>query len=132
MKTAKLIFVASMMGLSICANLQAMPSSLKISGGMVADDKKTAFKKKINQRIDDLDEKIGDLKADMKKKGKKMNSDFDNEIEKLKASRTKLKNKLSDFKEDSKDNWEEFKKDVNNESDKFENEVQAFINKCKN
>jgi len=133
MKIVKLTMVASIMGLGVCQTLQAgSVLHVNASTGLFADDEKTEFKKKLNMKIDELDEKIDNFKAGMKKSGNKADATYDKEVENLKESRNKLKNKLKNFKEDSKDNWVEFKKDIENESDKFQNEVEAFIKKRAN
>lgn len=133
MKIVKLTMVASIMGLGVYQTIQASSIlHVNASTGVFTDDEKTEFKKKLNIKIDELDQKIDNFKADMKKSGKKADATYDKEVKNLKESRNKLKNRLINFKEDSKDNWVEFKKDIENESDKFQNEVEAFIKKRSN
>ncbi len=91
----------------------------------VSDFKK--FKKDSEAKIKDNEKKIADLKVKHSQMGAKELVDHQNKVSALEQKNTKLKSKLSSFKEDdSKGNWESFKVDFKHDMDELGKAMKDF------
>jgi len=100
------------------------------------DDSKSdwqQFKIDAKIRIDANEQKIikfnADMKADIKSDGKKVKKGYKKEVVRLEKQNNELKNKLEEYKYDSKENWMKFKKGFNHDMDAVGNSINNLFTK---
>jgi len=89
---------------------QASQDSIKMKG--TRDEEQTAFRNLSDTRIQENEDRITGLRADMKKSNKKVDEFYEEKIDRLDKENKRIKNRVSSYKGDD-GNWESFKREVN-------------------
>lgn len=77
-----------------------------------------------NRRIDENDAEIERLKAEAKLKKAEARADYEKEVGELKAKNERMRARMSDYKDDSNDNWRQFKEEFNRDMDELGNALK--------
>jgi hypothetical protein len=97
-------------------NLQQSNQGLKNTESGFEKDWKQ-FKVNANLKIKANEKSIAEFKLKMKKEGRKFKVQYKKEVAVLEQKDVELKNKLREYKYDSKEKWEEFKIGFNHDMD---------------
>lgn len=82
-----------------------------------------AFKHSGDSIIDRNDERIAELKRDMKKAGKSIDAHYQESVDALEQKNKDLKAKMEGYKNDANSDWQSFKREFNHDMDEL---GQAF------
>lgn len=77
------------------------------------------FRTDVNKRIDKNKKDIQSLKDEGKNKKEPGRKKYDDAIANLEKKNDRLRSKLADYKDDSKDNWQSFKREFNHDMDEL-------------
>ncbi|SHG40485.1 hypothetical protein SAMN05444396_11132 [Flavobacterium segetis] len=83
------------------------------------------FKESTNAAIAKNENRISDLKMQMKKSGKTMDAEYTKKIEELEVRNREIKDKVNAYKNSASDDWETFKEEYNRD---MEDLGQSFKN----
>lgn len=70
------------------------------------------YQMKVEAKLDQINHKIGELRADANDTSEEIQSDIENQISTLEEKEEALSNKLNDVWNATEDNWEEVKSDI--------------------
>ena len=90
-----------------------------------------AYKDASQLRIQENEKKITDLKEAIRQEKAETRSAHQKEIDQLDAQNAKMKVRMNEFKQDSKDAWEKFKVGFNNDMDKLGAAISSINLKTK-
>lgn len=94
-------------------NKQANPGLKKAKTGFDKDWQE--FKSNAELKINANEKRIGEFKVKIKTSSKEVKAKYDKEVIVLEQKDIDLKNKINEYKFESKDKWEEFKRVFNND-----------------
>jgi hypothetical protein len=92
---------------------QANPGLKKAKTGF--DKEWKEFKSNAELKINANEKRIGEFKVKIKTSSKEVKAKYDKEVIVLEQKDIDLKNKINEYKFESKDKWEEFKRVFNND-----------------
>jgi chromosome segregation ATPase len=72
-----------------------------------------------SKKITDNEKIIGAFKTKIANEKKDVNAEYEKQLAKLEQKNTELKQKLSDYKAEGKENWESFKEEFNRDIDEL-------------
>lgn len=85
-----------------------------------------SFKNKSQQQINDNEVNIAQLKAKIKSNSKSVKDDFRDQLEILEQKNTAMKTRISEYKDNGKENWQAFKTGFSNDMD----QLSQSLNDC--
>lgn len=77
------------------------------------------FRAEVNKRIEKNQKRINELRAEAKSKKTEVRKEYDEKVNDLEKQNKKLKVRMDDFKDDTKDGWQKFKKEFNHDMDQL-------------
>jgi hypothetical protein len=137
MKTTKFTLVAlaciAVLGLSNCKNtptekaegVDAAQENLEIAeqnyqeAVVDSTNEYTRYKLESNEKLKANDQKIAELKANMKAKKLKDKTNYEIKLNELEQKNAKLKSSIADYKESDKNKWEIFKVNFKKDMDEL-------------
>ena len=90
------------------------------------------FRKESEERLQANNQRIADLKEDMKKEREDLRVQYDKEINKLDQDNEELSVKLHQYKRQSKNEWETFKHDCNRDMDSLGKSISRIAERNMN
>ena len=82
------------------------------------------FKDDMNEAIKKNEERIAELKLEMKKTGKSVDAQYEKSIDDLEQKNKDLKIKMETYKNDANADWQSFKREFNHDMDELGNALK--------
>ncbi len=128
-----IIAITFLAGMSACNNMgsnqngqSGMEEQVEETKADIQQDK-DKLKSEIQDAIDDFDQKIDKFQANLKESGKEMDDKTKEAIDELKDERAKLKLRLDEIGDKTRENWEEFKNKAENQTQEFKQGINDFF-----
>ena len=81
------------------------------------------FKTEAEQKINDNQKRIDELKARLDKASKKLKAEYQQKVNDLEKNNADLKKQLADYKDEGQKDWEKFKTDFNSKVDQVKKQL---------
>ncbi len=89
-------------------------------------EKKQQYQAKMNDVLEDVDDRIAELQREAKSSGADSKSKLQQQIDELKKKREQLAEKLNNAKPAAKDAWDDFKNGVSNAAEDLQRSLERF------
>jgi hypothetical protein len=85
------------------------------------------FKSDVDLKISENEKSIAEIKVKIKTQNRKYKAKYEEEVVVLEQKNSELKNKIGEYKYESKDKWEEFKQGFNHDLDVVGKSITNFF-----
>lgn len=87
------------------------------------------FKSNVEAAINTNEQRIADLKKEMKSTSDEFKNKYENKILTLEQKNIELKKKLNEYKYEGKEDWQKFKQEFSDDIDNLENSLNEIFEK---